>query len=74
MNSGFFVGVGKNQCGVVADVLNCDIVVNEFEIQSLYFVHFRMYTFAKGKKSLIPSGMRCIVSLLSFNKDGFDIK
>ena len=28
--------------GVVANVLNCDIVENEFKLQSRYYVHFRI--------------------------------
>ena len=30
-----------NPCGVVANVLNFDIVQSEFELQSNYYVHFR---------------------------------
>ena len=28
----------------MAKVLNCDIVVNEFEFQSRYYIHFRART------------------------------
>ena len=30
-------------CGVAANVLNCEIVVSEFELQSCYYVHFGSY-------------------------------
>ena len=35
-------------CGVVANVLDCDIVVCEFEHQSCYWIHFRTNTTGKG--------------------------
>ena len=35
------------QFSVVANVVDCDIVVSEFELQSRYYVHFR-----KEKKSI----------------------
>ena len=38
----------KKYLGVVANELDCDIVVNEFELQSLYYVHFRTNTLRKG--------------------------
>ena len=41
--------------GVVANMLNCDIVVNEFKFESRYYVHFSTYTFVKGKNPLIPN-------------------
>ena len=28
--------------GVVANVLDCDIVVSKFDLQSLYYIHFRL--------------------------------
>ena len=34
--------------GVVANILDCDIVVSEFELKSRYYVHFRFDTFRKG--------------------------
>ena len=37
-----------SSCGVVANVLNCKIVVNEFELQSCSYVQFRTNTFGKG--------------------------
>ena len=34
--------------GVVANVLDCDIVKSEFELQSRYYVHFLTNTLGKG--------------------------
>ena len=34
--------------GIVANVLDCYIVVSEFELQSRYYVHFRTNTLQKG--------------------------
>ena len=44
---------------------------SEFELQSLYYVHFRTNTLEKGKGSLDPQAMDLIVSLVFFYKDGF---
>ena len=37
-----------DQLGVVAKVLDCDIVRSEFELQSRYYVHFRTNTLGKS--------------------------
>ena len=37
----------------MANVQDYDIVVNEFELQSRYYVHFRTNTLGKGMKPLI---------------------
>ena len=39
---------------VVVKVLNFDAVVNDFEIQSRHYVHFRTNTCEKGMNTLIP--------------------
>ena len=31
----------ESPCGLVVNVQECDIIVNEFELQSRYYVHFR---------------------------------
>ena len=36
----------------VANVLDCDIEVNELESQSCYYVHFQTNTFEKGMNTL----------------------
>ena len=38
-------------------VVDCEIVVSEFEFQSFYYDHFRTNTVMKGMKSLIIRGM-----------------
>ena len=37
--------IGGCSRGAVVNVLNCDIVVSEFELQSSYSVHFRINAF-----------------------------
>ena len=59
---------------VVAKVLDCDIVVSEFELQPHYYVHFRTNTLEKGMNLLILTVMGNIISLLFFYKYGFSIK
>ena len=46
-------GQGVCPIGVVANVLEYDIKVNEFELQSRNYVHFLTYTFRKGTNFLI---------------------
>ena len=38
----------------MAKMLDYDIIVNEFELQSRYYVHFRTYTLGKGMNSFNP--------------------
>ena len=56
-----------NRGGVVANVLDCDIEVSEFKLQSRYFVHFRTNNLGKSMNPLISP------ALLFFYKDGFGI-
>ena len=37
--------------------MNCGIVVREFELKSLYYIHFRTNNFEKGMNSLILPDM-----------------
>ena len=37
-------------CGVVANVPDCDIVINEFELKSRNYIHFRINAFGKRYK------------------------
>ena len=39
---------------VMTDVLNCNIIINEFDLQSRYYVHFLPITLGKGMKPVIP--------------------
>ena len=47
--------------------LDCDIAVSNFEIQSGYYVYFRINTLGKGMNPLS-------LQLLFFKKNGFGIK
>ena len=44
-------------CGVMIKVLDCGIVVSEFELQLHYYVHFRTNTLGKGMNPLILLAM-----------------
>ena len=44
--------------GIVANVLDCKIVVKEFELQSRYYVHFHTNSLGKCKNPFIPSATR----------------
>ena len=58
----------------MVQALNYKIVVSEFELQSRYYIHFRLYTLGKGMNSFILLAMGSIVTLPFFSKDGFGIK
>ena len=58
----------------MANMLDCNIEINEFEPQLHYCIHFQINTFGKGMNLLIPPAMGSVVLLLFFYKDGFDIK
>ena len=45
----------RSFCGVVTNVLDYDIVVSEFELQSRYYVHFRTNTLRKDIDFITPS-------------------
>ena len=51
------IGSERNLRGVVANVLDCNIVVSEFELQSRYYVHFHTNTITKSMNFLVPSDM-----------------
>ena len=52
--------------GVRANVLNCEIVVSEFEIQSCYHIHIQTNTLGKGMSPFIPFsyGLNCTTTVL----------
>ena len=58
----------------MAIVMDCGLVVSEFELQSCYYVHFRTNTFGKGMNFFVPQAMGWTVSVRFFNKDDFGIK
>ena len=57
--SEFFLSqhVGGNLRDVVANVINCDFVVREFELKSSYYVHFRSNTLGKSMNPFVPPAM-----------------
>ena len=59
----------------MANVLDCDIAVNEFNIQSRYLEHFQTDTFRKGITPLSPLPIiGKILPQLFFFKEDFTIK
>ena len=58
---------------VVANVLDFDILVSVFELQSRFYTYFRTNIFGKCMFPYLET-MDQKVSLLLFNKDGFGIK
>ena len=43
----------ERPCGVVANVLDCDIILSEFEFLSPYYIYFWTYTLRKGLNAFI---------------------
>ena len=41
--------------GIVVDILECNMVVSEFELQPRYYVYFQTNTLGKGMNLLIQS-------------------
>ena len=72
----FFYSVvgGWSLRGVVAYVLYRDILVSEFELKSLYYVHFWTNSHGKGITPLIPSSYVLNSTTAVFYKNGFGIK
>ena len=58
-------------CGILANILDYDIVLREFNFQLRYYILFQTNTFWKGMNHLISPA---IIPLLSFYKDDFGIK
>ena len=49
---------GENPRAVVVNVLDCNIVVSEFELKSCYYIHFRTNSLKKDKDSITSAIMR----------------
>ena len=59
----------------MANVMDCDIVLSEFELQShYYYAHFKNNNLGKGMKPLILSAMELTLPLTFFFKYYFGIK
>ena len=50
-----FLSVMSNPCDIVVNVPNCTIIVNEFKLQSCYYVYFLINTLGKGMYQLFPT-------------------
>ena len=67
LNSAFCVYfLWVNPCDIVANVLECDLIVSEFELQSRYYIHFQTNTLGKHIYPLIhPSyGLNSTTTIL----------
>ena len=60
--------------GVVANELDCDFLVSEFELLLFYYLHFWTNTCWKGMNLIISPGMDKIVPRQFFYKDAFGIR
>ena len=71
MSNDFLIDIWGSRRSIRIEVLE----VNEFELQSRYYVHFRINTLGKSMKppNSTPALYK-IASLLFFYKDGFSIK
>ena len=47
----------KSPHGIVANVLDCEIKISDFKLQSHYYIHFQTKTFGNCIKSFISSAM-----------------
>ena len=64
---------GSSHC-VMADMMHCEIRVDEFQLLSCYSIHFQTNILGKGMNPLIPLARDKIVPLLFFYTDEFSIK
>ena len=53
----FFVNAWVNPCDVMANVLDCKILISKFKPQLHYYVHFPTNTLGKVMNPLISPGM-----------------
>ena len=56
------ISVKRGPHGEVANVLDCDIVVSEFELQLRYYIHFRTNT--HGGKVWLPLSSPAMCQIL----------
>ena len=66
-----YIYITKRPCGIVANVLDCDIVVSEFKFHLCYYIHFWTNTLRKRYK---PLAVCWVVPLLFFFSNNFGIK
>ena len=58
----------------MAKMLDCNLKVSEFELQSRYYIYFWTNNLGKEESWIILSTVGLIVSLLVFYTDSFDIE
>ena len=58
INSYFLLLLVGTPYGIVANILDFDIVVSNFRLHSHYYVHFWTHTLRKSMNVLIPSSYR----------------
>ena len=58
----------------MVQAMDCKIVGSEFELQSLYYVHFRTNTLRKGMNPFIPPNYGFNSTTTAFSKAGFGIR
>ena len=46
--------IKRKSPGIVANMLHCDIIVNEFKLQLCYYILFQRNILGKGMNPLIP--------------------
>ena len=60
--------------GIVDNMMDCDIMINEMNSSFAITFTFGLIPWGKVWTPIIPPAMDEILSLLSFDKDGFHIK
>ena len=55
-------------------MIDCNLVVSEFELDLYNYVHIWTNALGKGMNSFILQAMNKIVQLMFFYKDGLDFK
>ena len=53
-------------CGIVANILDCDIGINEFKLQSPYYIHFQGNTLGERYKPYSPSSYKLNCTTIVF--------
>ena len=62
----YTTGTTRNPYDALANMLDCNIVVSKFQLQSTYYIHFKANTFRKGMNVPIPPsyGLNCTTTVL----------
>ena len=55
---------GESPRGVADNVLDCDIDVNEFELHSCYYIHFRLILLGKVRIPYAPNRLNSTFTVL----------